>query len=108
MLNVDTITRSNIARGDIPVIPSKNTQNSSDHKLYESTGKEAANNLGIAKGTLYRWHMKYTSDGNKTRNVTLEEEKKAMQLKNAELWMKRDIKKQRPISQNLKQSISIC
>ena len=33
---------------------------------------------------LYRWQQKYTADGDKTRFATLEEENKALRLKNVE------------------------
>lgn len=52
-----------------------------------------AADLGISDGMLYRWRRKYTADGDKTRYATLEEENKALRLKNAELAMEVDMLK---------------
>ena len=54
---------------------------------------EVARNLGISNGMLYRWRQKYTAEGDKTRFATLEEENKALRLKNAELAIENDMLK---------------
>ncbi len=56
-------------------------------KLSYASGKsvaQVARELGISDGMLYRWRQKYTPEGEKTRYATLEEENKALRLKNAE------------------------
>ncbi len=45
---------------------------------------EVASNLGIPNGMLYRWRQKYTTDEDKTRYATLEEENKALRLEVAD------------------------
>ena len=55
--------------------------------------KEIATNLGITESMLYRWRRRYTSDGDKTRFATLEEENSALRLELAELKMERDMLK---------------
>jgi transposase len=57
------------------------------------TVEQIANDLGISKGLLYRWRMKYTSEGEKTRYATIEEETKALRLELAELKIERDMLK---------------
>ena len=42
---------------------------------------------------LYRWRQKYTPDGDKSRDATMEEELKALKLENAQLKMERDMLK---------------
>ena len=54
---------------------------------------ETANDLGITDGMLYRWRQKFTPDGDKTRQATLEEELKVLRLENAELRMEADMLK---------------
>jgi len=54
---------------------------------------EIARDLGISNGMLYRWRQKYTAEGDKTRFATLEEEIKALRLKNAELAIENDMLK---------------
>ena len=54
---------------------------------------EVARDLGISNGMLYRWRQKYTAEGDKTRFATLEEENKALRLKNAELAIEIDMLK---------------
>ena len=54
---------------------------------------EVARDLGISNGMLYRWRQKYTADGDKTRFATLEEENKALRLKNAEQAIEIDMLK---------------
>ena len=54
---------------------------------------EVARDLGISNGMLYRWRQKYTAEGDKTRFATLEEENKALRLKNAELAIENDMLK---------------
>ena len=49
--------------------------------------------LGISDSMLYHWRQRYTSQGDKTRGATLEEEVKALRLENAELKMERDMLK---------------
>ena len=55
--------------------------------------KQVAADLEISENRLYAWRKKYTSDGEKTRYATLEEELKALQLENAELKIERDMLK---------------
>ena len=65
-------------------------------KLSHASNKsvaEVARDLGISNGMLYRWRQKYTADGDKTRFATLEEENKALRLKNAELAIENDMLK---------------
>ena len=58
---------------------------------------EVARELGISDGMLYRWRVKYSPDGDKTRFATHEEENKALWLKTAEQAIEIDIlKKQAP------------
>lgn len=52
-----------------------------------------AQDLGISDGMLYRWRQKYTAEGDKTRYATLEEENKALRLKNAEQAIEIDMLK---------------
>ena len=54
---------------------------------------EVARDLRISNGMLYRWRQKYTAEGDKTRFATLEEENKALRLKNAELAIENDMLK---------------
>ena len=54
---------------------------------------DVARNLGISNSMLYRWRQKYTAEGDKTRFATLEEENKALRLKNAEQAMEIDMLK---------------
>ena len=54
---------------------------------------DVARDLGISNSMLYRWRQKYTAEGDKTRFATLEEENKALQLKNAEQAMEIDMLK---------------
>jgi len=54
---------------------------------------EIAQDLGITDGMLYRWRQKYTSQGDKTRSASLEDEVKALRLRNAELAMEVDMLK---------------
>ena len=55
--------------------------------------KQTAESLGISENLLYTWRKKYTSQGDKTRYATLEEENKALRLENAELKMEADMLK---------------
>lgn len=55
--------------------------------------KQVAEDLGISENLIYRWRKKYTTDGEKTRYATLEEEIKALKLENAELKIERDMLK---------------
>jgi transposase len=57
------------------------------------TVKQIADDLGIHENLLYNWRRKYTSEGDKTRYATLEEENKALRRENAELTMERDMLK---------------
>jgi transposase len=52
-----------------------------------------AKDLGISDGMLYRWRQKYTPDGDKTRQASLEEENKALRLELAELRIQADMLK---------------
>jgi len=54
---------------------------------------QVARDLGISSGMLSRWRQKYTPEGEKTRYATLEEENKALRLKNAEMAMEIDMLK---------------
>ena len=54
---------------------------------------DVARNLGISNSMLYRWRQKYTAEGAKTRYATLEEENKALRLKNAEQAIEIDMLK---------------
>ena len=54
---------------------------------------DVARNLGISNSMLYRWRQKYTAEGDKTRFATLEEENKALRLKNAEQAIEIDMLK---------------
>ena len=54
---------------------------------------EVARDLGISNGMLYRWRQKYTAEGDKTRFATMEEENKALRLKNAEQAIEIDMLK---------------
>ena len=55
--------------------------------------REVAENIGIAENMLYRWRKKYTSEGDKTRTATLEEENKKLKLELAEARMEADMLK---------------
>jgi transposase len=55
--------------------------------------RQVADDLGVSEGLLYRWRKKYTAQGDKTRFATLEEELKALRLKNAELEIEVDMLK---------------
>lgn len=54
---------------------------------------EVSKQLGISDGMLYRWRQKYTQDGDKTRQATLEQEIKALRLELAEARMEADMLK---------------
>lgn len=54
---------------------------------------EVARDLGISNGMLYRWRQKYTANGDKTRYATLEDENKALRLRNAEQAIEIDMLK---------------
>lgn len=54
---------------------------------------QIARDLDVSDAILYRWRQKYTSQGDKTRYATLEEEVKALKLENAELKIERDMLK---------------
>jgi transposase len=65
-------------------------------KLSHASNKsiaEVAKDLGISDGMLYRWRQKYTPDGDKTRQASLEEENKALRLELAELRIQADMLK---------------
>jgi transposase len=57
------------------------------------TTKQIAEDLGIHENLLYNWRKKYTSEGDKTRYATMEEENNALKRENAELRMERDMLK---------------
>ena len=57
------------------------------------TVKQAATDLGISENRLYIWRKKYTSDGDKSRYATLEEENKALRLQLAEARIEADMLK---------------
>ena len=54
---------------------------------------QVARDLGVSDAMLYRWRQKYTAEGDKTRFATLEEENKALRLKNAEQAIEIDMLK---------------
>ena len=55
--------------------------------------KEIAEDLGIHENLLYNWRRKYTSDGDKTKYATLEEENRDLQRQLVEVKMERDMLK---------------
>lgn len=55
--------------------------------------KQVAKDLGVHENLLYRWRRRYTSDGEKTKYATLEEEVKELRLENARLVMEADMLK---------------
>jgi len=57
------------------------------------TVKQIADDLGIHENLLYNWRKKYTSEGDKTRYATMEDELKALRRENVELTMERDMLK---------------
>ncbi|MEA5145724.1 MAG: transposase [Candidatus Limiplasma sp.] len=54
---------------------------------------QVARDLGVSDAMLYRWRQKYTPEGDKTRFATLEEENKALRLRNAEQAIEIDMLK---------------
>ena len=54
---------------------------------------QVASDLGVSDAMLYRWRQKYTPEGDKTRYATLEEENKALRLRNAEQAIEIDMLK---------------
>ena len=54
---------------------------------------QVARDLGVSDAMLYRWRQKYTPEGDKTRYATLEEENKALRLRNAEQAIELDMLK---------------
>ena len=57
------------------------------------TVKELSEDLGIHENLLYNWRRKYTSDGDKTKYATLEEENRALRRELAETRLERDMLK---------------
>ncbi len=57
------------------------------------TVREIAEDLGIHENLLYNLRRKYTSDGDKTKYATLEEENRALRRELAETRMERDMLK---------------
>jgi len=57
------------------------------------TVKQVAVDLGISENRLYMWRKKYTSDGEKSRYATLEEENKSLRLQLAEARIEADMLK---------------
>lgn len=55
--------------------------------------KGIADDLGIHENLLYNWRRKYTSDGDKTKFATLEEENRDLRRQLAESNMERDMLK---------------
>jgi len=55
--------------------------------------KRVAEDLGVSENLLYRWRKKYTSEGDKTRWASLEEENKALRLALAEARIETDMLK---------------
>ena len=54
---------------------------------------QVARDLGVSDAMLYRWRQRYTPEGDKTRYATLEEENKALRLRNAEQAIEIDMLK---------------
>jgi len=54
---------------------------------------QVAHDLGVSDAMLYRWRQKYTPEGDKTRYATLEDENKALRLRNAEQAIEIDMLK---------------
>lgn len=54
---------------------------------------QVARDLGVSDAMLYRWRQKYTPEGDKARYATLEEENKALRLRNAEQAIEIDMLK---------------
>ncbi len=54
---------------------------------------QVARDLGVSDAMLYRWRQKYTPQGDKTRYATLDEENKALRLRNAEQAIEIDMLK---------------
>jgi len=54
---------------------------------------QVAEDLGIHVSLLYDWRKKYTSDGDKSRYATLEEENRALRLELAESKIECDMLK---------------
>ena len=59
---------------------------------------QVARELGLSDSMLYRWHQRFTPEGEKTRYATLEEESKVLCLKNAEPAMEIDMLKAASVS----------
>ena len=57
------------------------------------TVKQVAEDLGIKEARLYLWRKKYTSEGEKSRYASLEEEVKALRLQLAEARIEADMLK---------------
>ena len=57
------------------------------------TVKEIAEDLGIHENLLYNWRRKYTTDGDKTKYASLEEENRDLKRQLAETKMERDMLK---------------
>jgi transposase len=55
--------------------------------------RQVAEDLGINENRLYAWRKKYTAEGDKTRNATLEEEVKALRRELAEARIEADMLK---------------
>jgi transposase len=55
--------------------------------------REIAEDLGIHENLLYNWRREYTSDGDKTKYATLEEENRALRRELAETRLERDMLK---------------
>lgn len=54
---------------------------------------QVARDLGVSDAMLYRWRQRFTPEGDKTRYATLEEENKALRLRNAEQAIEIDMLK---------------
>ena len=55
--------------------------------------REVAKDLGVGENVLYTWRKKYTADGDKTRDASLEEENKTLRLQLAEARIEVDMLK---------------
>ena len=59
----------------------------------EKSVADVARDLGISDGMLYRWRQKYTANGDKTRQASMEEENKRLRLQVAEQAIELDMLK---------------
>lgn len=72
--------------------------------------REIAEDLGVHENMLYNWRRKYTSDGDKTKYATLEEENRDLRRQFAETKMGRDMLKKAAayFASHQKKNIDLC